>query len=243
MRNLLLYLMLVAAWPVQAQTGNDHSGLRGDPEAIAEAEAMVAAMGGIKIWAQLKSVHFVHEWDIFNRPDRYLENEILELTAPRAWVTMESEMYSRLRAYSPEHRYWNVVNGEFAYASDESFANAMERAPFSIYRLARAIAIGDEYFEVTFGEGEFRGSRRLEFRNPEGYLGGWIILNARKEPVLWATTQYTYIFGPLKRFGNLRVPNWAITGEGAVRYEMVSLKGSGEIPDSSLFVPPAEFVD
>jgi len=218
------------------------SGLRGDAAAIAEAEQMVEAMGGLEIWRELESVHFVHEWDIFNRPDIYLENEILDLTGPRSYVTMESEIYERVRAYSPEHRYWNIVNGEFSYASDEAFANAMERAPYNIYRLARAIARGDSFYHVQFGPmRDMPGTTALEFRGPDDEIHGWILLNRRDEPVVWATTQYSYSFGPLERFGSLLVPEWGVTGGGRVRYEMVSLSGSGEAPDLSLFEPPPEF--
>ena len=108
-------------------------------------------MSKLAIWRDLEAVHFVHEWDIVNRHDRYLENEILDLTGPRSYVTMESEIYSRVRAYSPEHRYWSVTNDEFEYGDDEALANAMERAPYSIYRLAQAIARGDSDLEVGFG--------------------------------------------------------------------------------------------
>ena len=52
-------------------------GVRGDPEAMADAEAMVETMGGVEIWRQLKSVHFVHEWYPYHRVDSYIENEIL----------------------------------------------------------------------------------------------------------------------------------------------------------------------
>ncbi len=226
---------------VEAQ---EPSGLRGDAAAIAHAEAMVAAMGGLAIWRELESVHFVHEWDIFNRADIYLENEILDLTGPRSYVTMESEIYNRVRAYSPEYRYWNIVNGEFSYASDQAFDSAMERAPYSIYRLARAIARGDSFYHVQFGPmRDMPGTNALEFRGPDDEIHGWILLNTRKEPVVWATTQYSYSFGPLERYGNLRVPRWAITGGGRVRYEMVSLNGSNERPDPSLFAPPPEFVE
>jgi len=166
-------LALALSFAVETTIADEVSGLRGDPAAIADAMAMVEAMGGLVIWRDLEAVHFVHEWDIVNRPDRYLENEILDLTGPRSYVTMESEVYSRVRAYSPEHRYWSVTN-------------------------------------------------------------------ARKEPIIWATTQYVYVFGPLKRFGNLLVPNWATTNNGLVRYEMVSLTGSNERPDLSLFAPSNE---
>lgn len=233
----VLLLILTSSAYLEAQ---DSTGLRGDPAAIADAEAMVDAMGGLAIWRELESVHFVHEWDIYARPDIYLENEILDLTGPRSYVTMESEVYERTRAYSPEHRYWNIVNGEFSYASDEAFENAMERAPYSIYRLARAIARGDSYYHVQFGPmRDMPGATALEFRGPDDEIHGWILLNTRKEPVVWATTQYAYAFGPLERYGNLRVPKWAVTGGGRVRYEMVSLTGSNRRPDLSLFAPPA----
>lgn len=104
---------------------------------------------------------------------------------------MKSEIYHRLRAYSPEHEYWNIVNGKFSYAEEEAFANAMERAPYSIYRIARAVAIGDSRCEI--------------------------------------------------RFGNLRVPNWAVYENGTTMYEMISLKGSKQPPDPSLFQPPPEY--
>jgi hypothetical protein len=216
------------------------SGVRGDSLAIAEAEAMVETMGGMEVWAQLKSVHFVHEWYPWYRIDSYIENEILDLTGPRSWVEEKSEIHHRIRAYSPEHKYWSITNGEFAFGSEESFKNAMERAPYSIYRIARGIAIGDHYYEVRFGEGDIPRTRRLEFYGPDGVMHGWIILNARKEPLVWATTQYRYAFGPMKRFGNLRVPDWAVYENGTTMYEMISLVGSNQPPDPSLFEPPAE---
>jgi hypothetical protein len=216
------------------------SGVRGEPLAIAEAEAMVRTMGGMEIWAQLKSVHFVHEWYPWYRIDSYIENEILDLTGPRSWVEEKSEVQHRIRAYSPEHKYWSITNGNFAFGSEESFENAMERAPYSIYRIARGIAIGDPFYEVRFGEGDIPRSRRLEFYGPDGVMHGWIILNARKEPLVWATTQYRYTFGPMKRFGNLRVPDWAVYENGTTMYEMISLVGSNQLPELSLFEPPRE---
>lgn len=239
MASVLLCLIAIPEQVIAQEPGE----LRGDPAAIAEARAMVETMGGAAIWRELESVHFVHEWDVVNRPDRYLENEILDLTGPRSWVTMESEIYNRTRAYSPEHHYWSVTNGVYLRGSDESLANAMERAPYSIYRLARSIARGDKTLEIRFGQIEgVPGPQALEFVGPDGEAHGWILLNARKEPIIWATTQYQYVFGPMRRFGNLVVPDWATTSNGLVRYEMVSLTGSNTRPDLSLFAPPPDHV-
>ena len=104
-------------------------GLRGDPAAIADAKAMVEKMGGIAVWASVETVHFVHEWDFVNRPDRYIENEILDLTAPRSWVKMESEIFDYVRAYSPEYGRWSITDDEFTRESDEALADSLERAP------------------------------------------------------------------------------------------------------------------
>ena len=133
----------------------------------------------------------------------FLENEILDLTGPRSYVAMESETCSRLRAYSPEHRSWNIVNGEFSYASDEAFEKAMERAPYSIYRLVRANTRADGDYRIEFGPmKDMPGVQSLEFHGPDGQVHGWILLNTRKEPVVWATTQYSYSFEPPEEFLN-----------------------------------------
>ncbi|MEP1094773.1 MAG: hypothetical protein ABJG78_06655 [Cyclobacteriaceae bacterium] len=235
--SFLQYFLLVSS----SVFSQEKTGIRGDKEAIAEAETMVEAMGGKKIWSQLKSVHFVHKWYFWNK-EPYIENEILDLTGSRSWVEMKNEIYHRLRAYSPENKYWNVINGEFAYTSEESFDAAMGTAPYNIFRLARAVAIGDPSYEVEYGEEEFPGSRRLEF-SLDGEYHGHIVLNAKGEPLIWATTRYQYTFGPMAQFGNLRVPNWAIHGKGAVSYEMISLIGDNQQPDPKLFIPPAKYTE
>jgi len=234
-----IILLCISAVPALTLNAEEAPGLRGDPAAIADARAMVEAMGGLAVWHDTESVHFVHEWDFVNRPDRYLEHEILDLTAPRSYVTMDSEIYSRTRAYSPEYGRWNITNGEFVQEGEESLANSLERAPYSIYRLARRIARDDNGLEIRYGTREgLPGFPALEFVGPDGEPRGWIIVNARKEPIIWATTQYIYVFGPLARFGNLKVPNWATTNDGLVRYEMVSLTGSPQRPALSLFAVP-----
>src|SRR5210317_1432951 len=108
MNRLAVIILWTLAFGLTVDLANsaEQSGLRGDPEAIADAVAMVETMGGQAVWRELEAVHFVHEWDIANRVDRYLENEILDLTGPRSFVNMKSEMYDRTRAYSPEHGYW-----------------------------------------------------------------------------------------------------------------------------------------
>ncbi|HKJ17930.1 MAG TPA: hypothetical protein VJ984_11305 [Xanthomonadales bacterium] len=235
---------LKAAWfclfilHLQVSSAND-DGLSGDPDAIADAVAMVETMGGVELWKHIDKLHFVHEWDFVNRYERYIEHEILDLADIRSYVTMKSETYDRIRAYSPEHGYWQISDGEFSQGTEEQLANAIARGPFNIYRLARAISRNDPDLNINFATiPDFPPAPALVFHYTDGEPGGWIVLNARKEPMVWATTQYQYVFGPMQRFGNLWVPNWATTSDGLVRYEMVSLEAANSAPDLDLFAPP-----
>ena len=238
-RNGLIALVLIFCC-VTSNLSADEQGLQGDPEAISDAIAMVETMGGVEVWQHVEHLYFVHEWDFVNRYESYMEDEVLDMSSIRSWVKMESVSYSNERAYSPEHGYWRVTDGEFSEGSAESMDNAMARGPYSIYRLARAIARDDSELKIEFGTVEgLPPVPALVFTYGEDEPGGWIVLNARKEPMIWATTQYQYVFGPLARFGNVWVPNWATTSDGLVRYEMVSLKASNQPPDDSLFARPA----
>ena len=238
----IIHIFFALAISINSYSQGIHNGVRGNPEAINELELMVEAMGGKEIWSQLKSVHFVHRWYYWNK-ESYLENEILDLTGPRSWVEMKSEVYHRVRAYSPENKYWNIINGEFAYDTESRLRAALERAPFSIYRIARAVAIGDSNYEFRFGDQEFPGTHKLEVYDVDGNLNGYVVLNSKNEPLVWATNQYKYTFGPMKRFGNLRVPDWAVTANGGVTYEMISLVGDNQELDLKLFIPPIEFIN
>jgi len=216
-------------------------GLRGDSLAIADAEQMVETMGGIGIWKQVKSLHFVHEWHPVNRVDTYVENEILDLTSSRSWVERKSEITHTIRAYSPEGKYWTLKDRKFAFGNENIWKAAMKRAPFNFYHLVRAIAINDSFYEIRYGESDIPYTQQLNFYDPDGIIQGWIILNAKMEPVVKATPAYRYTLGPLKRFGNLMVPNWGVYDTGYTRYEMISLTGNNQPPDSTLFLPPSEF--
>lgn len=217
------------------------AGLRGDPEAIADAQAMVEAMGGAAIWAGLGHVHLVHEWHPCNRLDAYVENEILDFTGPRSRADRRSEIRHQIRVYSPEGRRWTLNDGAFEYGGEAQLRGDLARAPFNFYRLVHAVAAEDPFYDVRFGEGDIPGTKRIEFRGPDGALGGWVILNARKEPIVKATPDYRYTLGPLRRFGNLRIPAWGVYDNGTTMYEMISLSAGPEPPDPELFLPPAAF--
>ena len=232
----ILAIFLVITWTPAALA---EQGMRGDPEALADAVAMVETMGGILIWSQMKSLHLVHEWYPWNRADSYIEDEILDLTGPRSRADRKSEINHAIRAYSPEGKRWDLRNGAISYGTEEALAQDLDRAAYNFYQLVKAIAINDSRYEVRYGKGDIPTTRRLEFYGPDGKLGGWIILNVKKEPIVKATPVYRYTLGPLKRFGNLKIPAWGVYDNGWTRYQLINAIGDRNPPAISLFMPPS----
>lgn len=235
-RKYFLVSMLLVTQTAFAQETT--KGIRGNSKAISDAQSMVETMGGIEIWKQIKSLHFVHEWYPVNRIDTYVENEIIDLVDPRSWVNRKSEFNHTIRAYSPKGKYWTEKNGVLEYANDKIWKAALKRAPFNFYHLVRAVAINDSFYEIKYGKSDIPYSKQLDFFDPQGVLRGWVILNVKNEPIVKATPEYRYTLGPLTRFGNLWVPRWGVYDTGFTRYEMISLVGSNQPADSSLFLPP-----
>lgn len=234
MMKTRLTVLIVASLAAQASVAE----LRGDPAAIAEAEAMVQSMGGAAIWTELQSLVLVHEWFASDRIDAYVEHETLDLTGPRSRADRKSEIRHAIRVYSPEGKGWRMQNGEISYGSEEELQRDLRRAPFNFYRLVKGVAVGDSFYEVRFGPGDVPDTRRIEFYGPDGALGGWVILNARKEPLVKATPEYRYTLGPLQRFGNLRIPAWGVYDNGYTLYQMISATGDRKPPELPIFRAP-----
>jgi len=233
-RALLCLMLVAAASPARA------AGMKGDPDALADARAMVETMGGAEIWAGMNTLVLVHEWHPWNRADSYVETETLDLTGPRSRADRKSEIHHAIRAYSPESGRWDWSDGTLRRGTDDGLRADLARAAFNFYQLVKAVAIDDPGYEVRYGEGDIPGTRRLEFHGEDGAPGGWVILNARKEPIVKATPAYRYTLGPLKRFGNLRIPAWGVYDNGTTRYEMIDARGDRNPPDAALFRPPGE---
>jgi len=235
--NRLFIIFLVMSWSAFSLADQ---GMRGDPAALADAAAMVEAMGGASIWSKMNCLHLVHEWYPWNRADSYVEDEILDLTGPRSRADRKSEISHAIRAYSPEGKRWDLNNGTITYGDEKVLAQDLERADYNFYQLVKSIAIDDPRYEVRYGKGDIPTTRRLEFYGPDGKLGGWVILNVKKEPIVKATPAYRYTLGPLKRFGNLKIPAWGVYDNGWTRYELISATGDRNPPDLSLFIPPGD---
>ncbi|NAS12156.1 hypothetical protein [Poritiphilus flavus] len=230
-RLLIIFLSLGLTINLSAQNTDQNS--NDTNEVKTATDNFLHSMGGKELWKQLKVLKFQHIWYPSNR-ESYVEDEIIDLTATRSWVKMKSEVFERIRAYSPEFGYWSITNGKFAQGSVESMENALKRGPFNMYRIIAAIAREDKRYEFKMEKTEVGGAKKIAVYYQQEY-GGGITINYLGEPIVWETLQYKYTFGPMESYGNLRHPKWALYNNGSFRYEMVFLVGSSTGVDVNTF--------
>lgn len=233
MKKLLMILPFLLISPTSF--AEELSGLQGEPEATEKAEAMVEAMGGLHIWKEIKGIRFVNRWWHIDHKDTRIQDEIIDVTQSSTFFEMKSETYNQKRAYTP-HSWWVIRNGEITVRDEAYSAQNAKRALFNLFRIAHGIATDSPKYQVSLNEEGW-----LEFGLPGGEVVTSVRLNAWNEPVIWKTANFRYTYGPMKRFGNVRVPNWAVYDEGLYRYEMISLETMTENPDPSVFEIPEEY--
>jgi hypothetical protein len=221
----LIFRMLIVISFVHTVSAQTKSTIRGEQNAVNAAIAMVESLGGIDYWSQLKNVQMEYKWQPVDQSDKYVEKMVLDLTGSRSLVEVNGKEFKRITSNSPEHGNWVDVNGRVSI-SPESTEGYLTQAPFHIYRIVKGIAMGDSYYEVRLNKTLLLDGITLDFFDIDGRIGGSITLNSKHEPVLWSTMDYTYTFGPMKEFGNLKAPEWTFYGCGVFKYETVSVVAS-----------------
>jgi len=214
---------------------------KGDSTALEATMALIDHMGGKDVWSQLSQIKFQHRWYPVNR-ESYLEDEVIDLTNIRSWVRMKNDSYERVRAYSPEYGYWSWTNGNLVQNNEASWESAKARGPFNIYRFLRELSLGNTRYELKMGDSDIPTAKKIEIHF-DGVYGGSITVNYDFEPLVWETMDYTYTFGPMESYGNIRHPKWAIYNKGSFRYEIITVKGSKKATEMTLYKLPDEYID
>lgn len=226
--RLLVLTFLMAASRAEAQ------GLAGPPDAIARARELVERVGGRQLWAQLASLHLVQRYHVLQLQDSVVHEEWIDFRTPRLYVSMKSELGTRLRAYDARGG-WRLRMGQFSRMSDEDLA--MERGFWKrdMFRVFHLLAAEDPGIELRLS------GQRLEVHERGGEPLCWFKLNLRCEPVLWGANvgdeAIEFFFGPLERYGNIAVPRWGGYTDGSWRFDMIDAMASAEPPPVS-YDPP-----
>ncbi len=211
-----------------------HAELQGDKEAIALADEMVAAMGGHEIWA---SAHWMYAEERSFSGRRKLGLDYKgwrDLRTPRGKYQVESPEISYQQSWTTEGG-WRVLDGDYETFDAERLANEVDFWPREIYTMYHRFAAGDSDLRLIHEEGR---KFRVEHAETAAPLGTFTI-SLEGGPLIWSSgdtdEDVTYVYGPLKSFGPIKLPAWGGQTSGGWRFNYVDAKLYHEAPPADFF--------
>lgn len=191
-------------------------------QAIAAANRLIDSVGGRTVWAKARSL-YVKELAFPRRIQGPVTAEFwrdLEQPAYRSHLTGPGLDRVEVR---DEKRGWRVRNGQFSWMTQEQLrteAAGWRQEPYTIYhRLARR----DPALRL-----ELTAENQLEIFDQSGHKLCWFVLDAAGAPIKWGNIfdgrVNEHLYGPVKRFGEFKMPAWGTSTDGSWRFEYVEIR-------------------
>lgn len=194
-----------------------HAEMQGDEEAIALANKMIIAMGGHQVWADAIWMH-VKERSSAPSQSRILAHEAWRgLQVQQARYSSKNEDISYEQAWNLSEG-WRVRNGEY-----QTFDKARHEEEISfwhreIYTMYHRFAVGDPALRLISTE---ENAFRIEHAESGAPLGSFSV-SAEGGVLVWSSGDsdfdVTYVYGPLKSFGAIKLPEWGAQTNGGWRF-------------------------
>ncbi len=211
-----------------------HADLQGDAAAIALADEMITAMGGHEIWA---SAHWMYAeersfsarqklgldykgWRDFRTPQGKHQVESPEVSYKQSWTTNGG---------------WRVLDGAYQEFDADRLAAEVNFWPREIYTMYHRFAAGDDGLRLIHVE-----DRKFAIEDAQtGAPLGSFTVSLEGGPVIWSSgdtdEDVTYVYGPLKSFGPVKMPAWGGQTSGGWRFNYVDVKLYHEAPPADMF--------
>lgn len=192
--------------------------MQGDEEAIALANEMITAMGGREVWANAVWMH-VKERSHAPSQKRALRHEAwrgLQLQKARYLSANEDITYEQ--AWDTRAG-WRVRNGEYLQFDEKRHGEEVDFWHREIYTMYHRFAVGDSNLKLTLtGDRGFR-VEQAETGDPLGTF----TVSAEGGVLVWSSgdssEDVTYVYGPLKSFGEINLPEWGAQTNGGWRFK------------------------
>ena len=208
--------------------------LQGDEAAIALALEMIEAMGGREVWA---TAHWMYaEERSFSRRQKLgLDYKgWRDLRSPQGSHQVESPEISYKQSWTTDGG-WRVLDGVYQEFGADRLAAEVNFWPREIYTMYHRFAVGDDGLRLIHEEDR---KFRVEDAATAAPLGVFTI-SLEGGPVIWSSgdteEDVTYVYGPLKSFGPIKMPAWGGQTSGGWRFNYVDAKLYHEAPPADLF--------
>ncbi|NVJ98846.1 MAG: hypothetical protein HWE25_11880 [Alphaproteobacteria bacterium] len=194
--------------------------LKGDEKAISLAHEMLDAMGGRDVWSNAVWMHVV-ERSYSPSQKKALRHEAWRgLQVEKARYTTANEDIAYEQAWDADAG-WRIRNGEYQQFDEERHRLETDFWYREIYTMYHRLAAGDPALTLTLN-GD-RGFRVADV-NSGAPLGSFTI-SAEGGVLVWSSGDsefdVTYVYGPLRSFGQIRLPEWGAQTNGGWRFNYV----------------------
>jgi hypothetical protein len=219
MKYLILgFCLFVGSVPAMTEAGansateTSYTHIKGNREALARLDKLLAALGGRELWAEAKSLYLIQRTRSPKVGDGILSTSWRDLERPGEWGELQ---HAKLKV-----RYaWTESGGWFRrdakyrdYIGDEVAEKAFywHRDLYTLYhRLAKDELTYHlealEPFGLLVRDAELKKIAELHLTR-DGELFRWQPLGTKKKG--------SSIFGPYKSFGQARFPDWMASSDG-----------------------------
>lgn len=220
-----IILMLFLPIPLMAE-------LNGDVEAIRMARQVIESIGGHDVWRKARSMYVV-ENSRSPEGDGIIAEFHRDLTMPRERYSLYHRDGNRSEFWWDERGVSRLVNGkpDKSDLPDDIHALVLDYWRGEIYVMLRRLASEDPKLRLQAIDDRsftaFEGKRRL----------GRFWVNAQGELYRWRHDDGTeYIYGPLKKFGNINFPDWGTQVDGSWSFYYTEVRLSDAPPEAD-FTP------
>lgn len=211
--------------------------LKGDPEAVALARQMINQMGDRQVWARARWIYTAERAFYANRADPVEVAFWRRTTTPAEWGSLSTTGLTRLYAWT-EKGGWLHRNAERRVFSREEIQTRVGWWSGEIYVMYHRLAREDNALRlVNAGERSF-----IALDDTTGAHLGQFDVASSGELVRWArafgTDRVEYVYGPLKPFGKVRMPDWGTMTSGQFRFYYTDVRLSAEATPPVSLEPP-----
>ena len=162
-----IFLVLWAISFLSSCGDNNKVDIRGDDSSKLLAEKMLVAMGGKKLWANLKSIHI----RTIHRDGRREYPSVSEI-----WANIDEKKTLTLNASNDRQSVkvvhgndgWEIKNGEMLILPTEELYPMLRWYRFNFYTNMKRLATGGEQYEI-----KLNGKQRFDIYENGEYVGGF----------------------------------------------------------------------
>jgi hypothetical protein len=228
---MLRAFLLAAALVLSSDVSPARADLKGDAAAIARARRMIDQMGDRQAWATARWIYTAERAFYASRPDSVEVAFWRATTVPAEWGRIATTGLHRVYAWTAGGG-WRHENDQRRPFTRDEMQERLGWWPGEIYVMYHRLAKEDDGLRlVSSGDRSF-----TVLDDATGTHLGLFEVAASGELVRWThfygTDRVEYIYGPLKQFGAIRMPDWGALTDGDFRfyYTEVRLRREPEAP-------------